>query len=218
MVFAIVVLIIVLLVAGVFYFKTKRGGDVVLEDNTPVLPDNTVQGGRDSLAPAPVAEDITAKFNAAMDRARAAFLKKDYAKSIASYQEALTYRKTDTPYSGLFVVYGAQGEWAKALEALDAALKINSFFDGYWKSKIEVLSEQTSAGFADLLKVYNEGMLKVDPRYKVNLVTFFAGIAEKYGQKDKAVSLWQEAIKLYPQNTSSYQAEIERLQNPQKGI
>ncbi len=219
--------VIFLLILGVYYYQNIKISTQT-EQTSITTPTPPPQGGEKSSPPseggvlAPSegggnpklsTAEIKAKFNTAMDNARTAFRNKDYPQAIIYYKQALTYQKVDTPYSGLFVVYGAQKEWAKALEALDSALKINPLFVDYWKSKIEVLSEQTSASFQDLKNVYNEGLLKVDPARKIDLITFFAQIAENIGQKDEAINLWGYAKEVYPDNALIYQAEIERLQN-----
>ncbi len=210
------VVVLLVIILGIYYYQTK-----ILSENSPLEEspkgevDNSVSTPSSQLATPQEGNntaEIKANFNTAMDNARTAFRNKDYPQAIIYYKQALTYQKVDTPYSGLFYVYGAQGEWAKALEALDSALKINPLFVDYWKSKIEVLSEQTSASFQDLKHIYNEGLKKVDPARKIDLVTFFATIAENIGQKSEAINLWKYAQQVYPENSSIYQAEIERLQ------
>ena len=158
-----------------------------------------------------------------MDNARTSFRNKAYLQSIVYYKQALTLQNTDTPYSGLFIVYGAQGDWVNAQKVLDSAIKINPLFVDYWISKLTVLDEKTSATYQELKNVYNEGLSKVDPKTKINLVTYFArlaearakraGIAENNGQITDAITAWTYAKQLFPENSSIYQGEIERLQN-----
>ena len=214
--------VIFLLVLGVYYYQTKEKLDIlpnnventVLNNPSPTLPEGE---GANTLSPInpPLGGgqgEVSAKFNTVMDNARLAFRNKDYFQAITYYKKALTYQNTDTPYSGLFYVYVVQGTWAKALEALDSAIKINPLFVDYWKSKIEVLSEQTSATFQDLKDIYNEGLIKVDPKTKIDLITFFATMAENIGQKSEAITVWEYAKQVYPTNSAIYQAEIDRLQ------
>ena len=42
-------------------------------------------------------------------------------------------------------------------------------------------------------------------------MTQFAGIAENNWQTSEAISVWEYAKHLYPQNNAIYQAEIDRL-------
>ena len=146
-----------------------------------------------------------------MDNARAAFGKGEYDKSISFYNEALSYYKGDEPYSGLFLAYSAQNNAEQARIAIEVAIKLNPLFVEHWKSKLSLLDEKTNVSFADLKKIYQEGILKVDPRTKVNLVVYFAAMAERNGEKAEAIALWEYAKELYPPNTLIYQAQIDRL-------
>lgn len=160
-----------------------------------------------------VAEEMstTAKFNEAVALAREQFVAGDYAKAISYYHQALEYKNSDVIYSGLFAIYNAQGEVVKAKQAIDTAIALNPSFTDHWVSKLYFLDEKTDSTFADLKAVYEEGMDKVDPITKVNLVLGFTRITEQNGEIDEAIALWEKAIELFPANTSIYQAEIDRL-------
>ena len=214
------VVALLLIILGVYYYKTKgittpippqQGGEEPLSPPSEGGVLAPSEGGGNAIVPALSAAEITTKFNISMKNARTAFLNKDYPQSIADYKQALTYKNTDTPYAGLFVDYGAQGDWVNAIKALDSAIKINPLFTDYWVSKLTVMDEKTAATYQDLKNVYNEGLLKVDPKTKVNLVTALASIAENRGQISDAIALWSYAKSLYPQNSSIYQAEIDSL-------
>ena len=217
---------LLVVILGVYYYKNSKkttlpsGNTENTVQNNNTLPENPIDESGTVLpleepkdtVPSSTTAEIKEKFNTAMTNARTAFRNKDYPQSIVYYNQALSYQKEDTVYSGLFTTYSAQGEWAKALNALDSAMNLNSRFTDYYIWKIGVLNEQTSASFQDLKKVYTEGLPKVDPATKINLVTSFATVAENNGQKAEAITVWEYAKKLYSENSSMYQAEIDRLQ------
>jgi len=185
------VLVIILLAGGIYYYKKNQ--------TEALLPE-----------PADTTQNIE-KWDTAMNNAHKSFGAGDYAQAVSFFQEALTYNNRDEPYSGLSFSYGAQGNWVKAREAIDSAISLNPLNTEYWNWKMTLLDEKTSASWADLKKVYNEALPKVDPKTKVNLVVYFAAMAEKNGEKTEAIALWEYAIELYPQNTLIYQGEIDRL-------
>jgi len=216
---------VALVVGGIFYYQRRQTPTT----NTITTPTPPPQVGEEPSPPseggvlAPSggggnAEELKAqeavkkaKWNTAMDNARTAFGKGEYDKSIAFYNEALSYNKTDTVYSGLFVVYSAQNNIDQARIAIETAIKLNPLFTEYWKSKLAMLDEKTNVSYQDLKNIYTEGLLKVNPKTKIDLVTYFAGMAERNGEKSDAISLWEYAKNLYPANTSIYQAEVDRL-------
>lgn len=219
---------VILILGGIVYYQKKYRQTVIPEDtDTSFELDNKIS----TLEPEPTKEELLqkkvdstnaqelksqetvkkAKWNTAMDNARVAFGKGEYDKSVAFYNEALSYQKTDTVYSGLFVVYGAQNNIDQARIAIESAIKLNPLFTEYWISKISLLDNKTNVSYQDLQKIYSEGLLKADLKTKINLVTYFAGTAERNGQKDDAISIWEYAKNLYPQNSSIYQGEIDRL-------
>ena len=222
-------LVLVLIIGGVFYYKNRTNNTPVSEQEAIFEETNTT-----ALTSTPVAlteeeeaknqanlantEELKAqevvrksKWTTAMDNARAAFGKGEYDKAISFYNEALSYDKTDTGYSGLFVVYSAQNNIDKARTVIDNAIKLNPLVAEYWNSKLALLDDKTDVSFLDLKRIYEEGLTKVDPQTEINLVTQFAGIAENNWQTSEAISVWEYAKHLYPQNNAIYQAEIDRL-------
>jgi len=219
----IAIVAILLIVGGIYYYKNivnrtlTPEQEVVYDENnlsTPLTKEEELKNKADLANSDELkAQEAVrkAKWETSMKNAQMAFGKGEYDKSIAFYNEALTYFNKDEAYSGLFVVYSAQNNIDKALIAIDSAIKINPKFTEYWKSKLSLLDDKTDVSFTDLKKVYEEGILKVDASTKINLVTHFAVIAEKNWQKFEAISLWEYAIRLYPDNKLIYQAEIDRL-------
>ena len=218
----------ILIVGGIFYFK-KRGEPALPEEIETAVEENKVSKDDTELTKEEIlqnevnkanAEELKAqeavkkiKWETAMKSATSAFGKGDYDRAIAFYNEALSYYKDrDEPYSGLFSVYNVQNNVDQARVAIEAAIRLNPLFTEHWKSKLILLDEKTNVSFADLKKVYEEGILKVDPVTKGNLVVYFASMAGRNGEKAEAVSLWEYAKELYPDNSAIYQAEIDRLQ------
>ena len=208
------IIVIVLIVGGIFYYQKNKRVVAPAENenpNTSTLEENLIP------TPEPEAEELLQKkvneANAQELKAQASVKKAQW--NNAMYNEALSYEKTDTVYSGLFVVFSAQNNIDQARVAIDAAIKLNPLFTQYWKDKLSLLNDKTNVSYQDLKNVYSEGLLKVDPKTKIDLVTYFAGVAERNGQKVDAISLWEYAKNLYPQNSIIYQGEIDRLQNMQ---
>lgn len=226
------VVVVVLIIGGVFYYQKKNRQAVAPEDIDTVADTFTEEEDIISTPePEPTKKELLqkkvdsanteelkaqeavkkAKWNTAMSNARIAFGRGEYDKAIVFYNEALSYYKTDTGYSGLFVVYSAQNNIDQARVAIESAIKLNPLFTEYWISKLSLLDDKTNVSYQDLQKIYSEGLLKIDIKTKINLVTYFAGVAERNGQKGDAISIWEYAKNLYPQNSSIYQAEIDRL-------
>lgn len=217
-------IIIILIVFGI-YFKGRKASDTELNDtNTEQSVDGEVSNTdtKDSNIVDDKALDVSSdtpvivnknndNYNLAMTNASKAFLAKDYAQAIVYYNKALSYKEDDTAYSGLFTVYGAQGDWARARSAIDNAIKLDPSYTDYWVSKLVMLDEKTTTSYGDMEKIYQEGLSKVDSRYKINLITTFAVIAEKNGMITQAIDIWKYAQQVYSSNSAIYQGEIERL-------
>lgn len=221
----IVLIALVLVIGGIFYVKKDsknkiKGIETLLIDENDV--DVNIEGEKvleneenkeenNIMAETPKISQEKERFNLAMDNARKSFREREYDKSIGYYNEALNYDKLDVVYSGMYVTHGAQNEWEKALMALNKAIELNPSYTDYWAWKLALLDERTITPFQDLKSVYNEGLLKVDSKTKVNLVTYFAGIAERNNEKQEALALWEYAKEIFPQNSSIFQEEINRL-------
>ena len=218
-------LIVLLLVAGGFlYFKNIRNEEVIVIDvnndnTTPVVQDKTttivdnnaiVVRNNTSIKVDKIAVN-KARFNVAFKNGNDASVVGDYVKAISYFNEALKYQESDSVYIRLFTVYGSQNDWTGAMIAIDKAIDITSFNTDYWVWKIQVLNERMGTTFSELKRVYEEGMTKANPLTRVNLATNFARISEQKGDNIYTISLWEQAIELYPSNEALYQAEIDRL-------
>ncbi len=151
------------------------------------------------------------KFNLAMENARKAFVANNFDEAIDQYKKALKYKESDTVYAGLYTVYGAQGNWGEAENMLDKAIALKIKNTDYRKWKIGIMDEKTDATFDELKAEYEKALPIVEVETRVNLVTYFAGVAERNGQNSYAISYWQKAIELNPVNKEIYQSEIDRL-------
>jgi tetratricopeptide (TPR) repeat protein len=179
------------------------------EEQSPVSSNDESNKVIQNTAAVVEVDSNAVRFNEALQKARTAFIKQDYRTAISKYNLALTYKNSDIGYAGLFATYGAQNDWIKAQSAIDNAIKINPSYTDYWNSKLDMLDEKMGYSFTSLKEVYDEALSKVDSRTKINLVTHFARIAENNNEKEEAIKLWQYAIKLNPNNTDIYQAEID---------
>ncbi|MEX2052390.1 MAG: tetratricopeptide repeat protein [Candidatus Paceibacterota bacterium] len=226
----IALVIVVLLIAGIIYAEMNRRSAGEGGINAPVLDENnenrensenanTEESAGEEPAPTVDTGDVKitdtnkAKFDLALKQGSEAFLAGNYAQAIVYYNQALTYKNSDVVYIRIFTVYNVQGNIAEAIKAIDTAIKLNPKYTDYWNTKIAYLDEKTSASYAELKVVYTAGLAKVDPKTKINLVTSFARVSETNGQITDAISLWEYAKNLYPQNSALYQAEIDRLKS-----
>lgn len=206
--------VLVLVGGGIYMYKRVQKSEPVISQKNTEIVDTVSDSSKnsESLSVPTVSSDTALKFNTAMSRAQDAFQKKDYARAISFYKEALGYKKSDVVHAGLYTVYSAQSDWIKARSALDIAIQLQPMYVDYWNWKIDLLDEKTSASYQDLKSVYTDALLKVDPKTKINLVTHFARTTENNNQKNEAINLWRYAIDIYPDNAHIYQSEIDRLQ------
>jgi len=206
---------VIVLVLGVLWFISQRKANTsALEEENQVQPEVQVPLDENTAVESEVQKpvvDVQKKFNEAMSKASSSFIKGEYNTSIRYYNEALSYKKDDTAYVGLYTVYLTQKNWAKALESINKAIAVSSVYGDYWKLKILVMDEGLKASFSELEKVYTEGLPKVKTEEKINLVTYFADLSAKKGEKSYAINLWQKAVEMNPEAKSIYQKEIDLL-------
>jgi tetratricopeptide (TPR) repeat protein len=214
-----------LAVLGFKYYKANQEVEEDLVEDTGVLPtagDTTgnVNSTTNPVVPTTPKPEMSTeskkKFNTLLANGAKAFTSKNYAEALKNYNEALTLSDSDVVYIRLHSVYSAQGNNTKALEMLNIAISKNPAYTDYWNTKLTFLDEKTDSSFADLQAVYQEGLTKVDSRTKINLVTHFARIAESAGNYAEAISIFEYAKTVYPQNAKVYQAEIDRLTSTTK--
>ncbi|MBP9819220.1 hypothetical protein KBC79_00625 [Candidatus Woesebacteria bacterium] len=207
--------VIVLAALVIYYVKNDTLSSALNRDEVELASGTEVGQSSESTGSVIVASAATAqtnnKFDAAMRNARKAFNANRYSEAITQYKKAIKYSENDTAYAGLYTVYSAQNRWFDAEQMLDKAIQINPQFTDYYKWKIGIMDEKTNASFDELVAVYEKALLQVSPDSKINLVTYFAGVAERNGQYSYAMMYWKYAISLFPGNADVYQAEIDRL-------
>ncbi len=222
---SIIGLVVVLLIAGgVYYSKMSQkdtdevlneGEEVVVPgENEVVVPEEKANTETTDTATTTKLEVVpvdNTKFDALLANGSKAFMDKNYSLAIKTYNEALALDASDVVYIRLYSVYNAQGDIKKAEEMLNKAIAKNPSYTEYWNTKLIFLDQKTNTSFDELKKIYTGGLNKVDSRTKLNLVTVFARIAENNKEYAEAITAWQKAIELYPDNKSTYQAEIDRL-------
>jgi tetratricopeptide (TPR) repeat protein len=152
-----------------------------------------------------------AKFNEYLTLANKSFLDAKYDQAIVELNQALKYKNSDLVYVRISSAYGAKGDFANALSAIDKAISLNPTFTEYWNTKLTILDDKMTTSFEGLKAVYEQALAKVDNRTKPDLVTNFARIAENNQKIDEAISAWNYAKAIYPDRSSIYQAEIDRL-------
>lgn len=207
--------ILALVAGGVYFYKSYTKSNLSSETNSveQASSGENVLGGdiaENAIKPEIVGVDKT-QFNALLSDGAKAFSEKNYTLALKLYNEALALSPIDTVYIRLFSIYNAQGDLQKAEDMLNKAIAKNSFITDYWTTKLSFLNEKMSASFANLQAVYEDGLTKVDPKTKVNLVTHFARLAENSNEKAEAIALWQKAIEINPSGRAIYQAEIDAL-------
>lgn len=211
------VLALVVILCIVFYFKnvSKLRENNISFDKISETQNSTTKEdlATNEAKPSAVITANGDSFNKAIKNAQDSYLAKRYDESLNYYNQALKYLNSDLAYSGMFNVYSAQKDWVRAQSVLDKAIALNPLNTDYWKWKLTILDQQTNTSFAELKKIYEEGISKSLPRSRINLVIHFARIAEGNGQKTEAINTWEYAIKLYPDNSASYQTEIDRLKS-----
>lgn len=210
----------VVVIGGGIYYYQKQKVEKVTENTITTTEEKTPEDvivnpktGSQNVATASVGDSLDEqRFNNTMTNARNAIGQKDYKAAIKQYQLALKYQpKADTAYIGLYVAYGAQGSWIEARNALDKAIDLAPSNADYWKWKITLLDEKTDSSYETLVSLYDDGMTKVNPAYKVNLVTHFARVAEYNYKINDAIAQWELAKRIEPTNATIYQSEIDRL-------
>ena len=216
----VVLIVLALIFLGYFYVKSSKtveSPSLNTENMTDANFSGTQQGemvGGTTLEVegiSSVDKETLNKFNSTLEKGNKSFLVKNYDQAIAYYKQALDYKNSDAVYSRLFSAYNAQNNIDQARISLEKAISINPGYTDYWITKLIFLNEKTSMSFLDLKTIYEDGLKKVDPKTKINLVTSFAAIAENNTKNTEAIALWEYAIQLYPQNKLVYQAEIDRL-------
>ena len=231
-----VVVVLLVVLVGVYYYANRGGKSSTVsttentsDDTTSIVGENastenmSTENQGDLVDSADTTDAVgslkasvassadIASYNQAMSDAQKAFGKGDNKTAIRGYTNAIRYSNTDVAHAGLYVTYSSMQRWSDAFRELNKAIDLNPLNSDYWRWKMTLVSERVGQTYQAVKAVYEDSLKKVDPKTKVNVVTHFAGMAEKYGNKADAVGAWQLAIALLPEKTSVYQAEINSL-------
>ncbi len=98
-------------------------------------------------------------------------------------------------------------EYTHARTEINTAIALHPENANFWLSKIMY---NIGAKNEVMEKIY-ENALSATKR-DINIITSFASFEQKIGNKEKAIELWKEAQKLYPDRKGLYQTEIDALQ------
>ncbi len=212
-IFSGLVVLMVIILAVFLIINNKKNVDEVETLDNSSLDTNSVDQNIDNPTNTKpkISEADETKFGALMSDGAKAFNAKDYNTAIDFYYRALSIKDSDFVYIRLFDIYNIQKNITKAEEMINLAIKKDPSYTDYWNTKLIFLDEKTSISYQNLKKIYEEGLLKINQKTAINLVTTFARIAESNNQKIDAINLWTKAMQLNPDMKSAYQAEISRL-------
>ncbi len=217
---AIVIIIVLLVVAAGFFWQKKhlatRGQQVKnLQDKSRNLTSDQVKFYTDRIARE---EGFLKTLNPSqIDRIANSYiyLGQQYfglgrlQKSKEMFETAIKiYPKNEQAYVGLALTLEDAGDREEERAALKQALEINPQNADIWLRYID-LRKTMGADGNEMENLFQDGLKATDRN--INLVVRLAGFEETAGNIDKAVLLWQEAVKLYPSNSQIYQQEINRL-------
>ncbi len=118
--------------------------------------------------------------------------------------------KNEAALVGLAYTYAEAGDLNSAEESLKSAISYNPKNYSLWAQYIDV-KRTAGATKEEVVKIFDEALLQTS-RYP-DIVTKAANFYEQIGENEKAISLWQEAVKLSPENKSVYELEIKRLKS-----
>lgn len=202
------------IIAGVLYMfsmqKKVQVEELVespVEQNTKSDQDETST----STQKPTVKSDTQILFDKKMKEASGYFLKKEYSLAVTAYTQALSIKKSDYVYAGLYSTYLARKDYQNAEQALLSAIELDSKSSDYWSWYLVLLQDAMKAPKSKIEAVYNEALNKVLDNKKINIVTQYARTLENLGDYNGAIGEWQKAITLNPGMKDVYQKEIDSL-------
>jgi tetratricopeptide (TPR) repeat protein len=207
------IIVILLVLLGAFFLFKKNiiapvgNNDIeqvpVPEQSVPEDDKPIVQNTKDTT---------TIAFNIAMSKAQTLFGKADYNGSINAYNEALKIKKSEYAYSGKYLAELAANKFTDAEKTILLAIGQNNKSSDYWNWYLTLIQEKLGSSKTKLSTVYNQAFESVVSEKKINIVTHYAQILAKIGDKQGAIDQWKKAIEIYPQNKDIYQLEITNLE------
>jgi cytochrome c-type biogenesis protein CcmH/NrfG len=131
----------------------------------------------------------------------------DAAKS--AYREAIKLRPDNAGiHTDLFDLLVKQGLYAEAEGEIQTAISLNGN-STRWKKYIALYKDNLKSGNEKVDALYNEAMTK-EPK-DVEIVKAYARFLEEIGDNAKAVTMWQKASVLDPEQKADHDAEIQRI-------
>lgn len=206
-----IILVLLVLLAGIFLYKNK--GVAPIDNSVPeqtIIPEQSVPENEKPIIQG-TEDDTNIAFNTAMSKAQTLFGRADYTGSISAYNEALKIKKSEYAYSGRYLAELASQKFSDAEKTILLVISQNNKSSDYWNWYLTLLQERLGAPKAKLDSVYNQAFKSVVSEKKINIVTHYAQILTKLGDKQGAIAQWNKAIEIYPQNKDIYQAEIDIL-------
>ncbi|MBL8030562.1 MAG: hypothetical protein JNN11_04930 [Candidatus Doudnabacteria bacterium] len=132
-------------------------------------------------------------------------------KSKQEYLKVLNFdSKNEAALVGLAYVFAEAGDLESAEKSLKTAIEYSPKNYSVWLQYIDI--NRTRGVSKEGVKALFEEALAATGRY-IDVVTKAANFYEQIGEKDKAVSMWEEAIKSNPGAKKTYELEIGRLKS-----
>jgi tetratricopeptide (TPR) repeat protein len=207
--FIILIILLIIILAGLFLYKKNNNVEVdndkleqsapLEQKSVPVATNTVVQGSKNAKMEA---------FNIAIAKAQTLFGKGDYSGSVNAYNEALKINKSEYAYSGKYFAELAAQKFVDAEKTILLTIGQNNKSSDYWNWYLTLLQEKLGASKIKLDSVYNQAFESVVSEKKINIVTHYAQILSKIGDKQGAIAQWNKAIEIYPSKKDVYQAEI----------
>lgn len=127
-----------------------------------------------------------------------------------AYENAID-NKSDgvTAYIDLYDVLVEMNDLKAANRNLKKALELNNS-SVYWRKYIEFRKSKLIASPEELNEIYLEALSKTESH--ISIVVIYARFLEEQGNKQGALDYWRKAKEIDPENSSTYEAEITRLE------
>jgi len=113
-------------------------------------------------------------------------------------------------YSGLFAVQVDMKDYKSASANIQKAISILPESPGLWKNYIALEIDRFNANNDQVNALYAEALNKT--KSNIDVMTSYATWLEKSGDLKSALDYWQQAVLINPDNKSTYETEISRLQ------
>lgn len=130
-------------------------------------------------------------------------------KSKEMYEKAIPYNPSEVQsYVGLALVYEDAGDFNNQTQTLKKAVELAPQNSDVWIRYLNV-RKQTGTTNEEMNDLYNTALTKTNRL--VDIVISYANFQAGIGNTDIAIKLWKEAIAKYPENSTAYQEEINKL-------